>query len=111
MTQRTEQKEWPNRCSMFIHTSRTKNRHLSVIKFIPGPAIKRKKALDVKLKILREKDSELRTHIRIGTASLQIWMHHQAQGHFTKYKPMDMNKVDPLRKLQKIKLKDRTVEY
>ena len=43
---------------MFYHIFITKNNDISVIQFIPDPNMDIKKALDIKLKELKEKDSD-----------------------------------------------------
>ena len=46
--------------TMFVSMSRTNNRSINVIQYIPGAALERKKGIDRKLKELRLTDPELR---------------------------------------------------
>ena len=90
---------------VFQHAAKANNRDLNVIQFIPGPAIERKKAIDIKMKELRKTDPELRYQVRIGTDDLEIWTKHQVEGYYNQYKPIDIRKIDPMREFPEIKSK------
>ena len=69
--------------------------------------MERKKAIDMKLKEMREIDQDLRTQIRIGDNDLEVWYKHQAPNRWTKYSPMNMNTLDPANKFPKIESKSK----
>ena len=95
---------------MFMAAAREKNDKISVIQWIPPPAIERKRELVKILKEFREMEPSLRTQIRIGKTDLKVVAKHFKKGEFTPFIDVEMKIIDPLRKLPAINVKGKEID-
>ena len=90
--------------SIFIRASEIKDRSINVFQHIPGPALNRKKKLDLLLASIRQKTPGLRTQVRLGKTDLKVMAKVQKQNDYSQYEEIPMSEIDPLDTLPGINL-------
>ena len=94
---------------LFYQAASIKNKTFKIIPFAPGPAINRKKKIDLMLKEKRPMYPQLRTQVRLGSTDFNV-VTKNMDDEYPRYRELSLKELYPNNTLPKIKIKEDNLD-